>query len=236
MKSTFLSIFAVAMLGLAPGATFAGIATFSDKSLFLNSTGAFSATGALPNLGLIPGGVSASQTVGDVTFSIAAPSTQLYIGSGSATPMTRTLPGNVIGISGIENLNAAFQSPVFSAGFDFVEPSTGGDTTGTCYVSVCSDSTFTVTLKNNGTTVSSFMFNAPDDVAAFVGVWSDQPFNAIEIRDATGTIDNEFFGQFYSGQQPLSAIPEPESIALMLAGLGLLGLHRRKGSGNVSGN
>ena len=64
--------------------TNAEVLAFSNKASFLSSTGATSATGPLPNIGLIPGGVGAAQWVGNVKFSIEAPSTELYIGVGPA--------------------------------------------------------------------------------------------------------------------------------------------------------
>jgi Ca2+-binding RTX toxin-like protein len=51
--------------------------------------------------------------------------------------------------------------------------------------------------------VDTFLFNAPDDVLAFVGVWSDRPFDKVEIRDTTATIDDEYFGEVFTGATPL---------------------------------
>ena len=108
----------------------AAITVFNDKTTFLIDTGATSATGPLPNLGLIPGDAAASQTVGTVTFTITPPSSELYIGAAGVTPVpgldwTTINPGPDIAISDIENLNVDLSSPVFSLGFDFVEPTTG---------------------------------------------------------------------------------------------------------------
>ena len=42
---------------------------------------------------------------------------------------------------------------------------------------------------------------------AFVGVWSDQPFDRIAIRETFGTDDNEFYGEFFTGAT--APVPEP---------------------------
>ncbi len=70
-----------------------------------------------------PRGVS--HTIGDVTFSVGPTATELFIGTlghPSVTDWTMFLPGNDIAISGVENLNVALASEIFSFGFDFVEP------------------------------------------------------------------------------------------------------------------
>jgi hypothetical protein len=219
----FLSLFILVGLTALP-AQATTITTFSDKAAFLGFTGATSATGALPNLGgPIPGGLSPGTTVGSVTFTIAAPSAEFFMGTlgweylwAPLDPTwTPLLPGNSIAIDGVENLNAALASPVFAYGFDFVEPS---------------NSTFTVTLQNSGATVGSFTFNAPKDVAAFVGVQSSSAFNRVEIRETIGGISNEFFGQVYTATT-LVQNPEPSTVLLMGMGSGALllwGRYRRK--------
>jgi len=188
---------------------FADISTFTDKTTFLASTGATSATGPLPNLGLIPGGPTASQTVGTVTFTISPPSSELYIGAAGKPVVpgldwTAINPGPDIAISDIENLNVNLAAPVSSLGFDIVEPSMGFDP-GTGFT----DTTFSFTLKNGPAIVDSFQFNVPDDVLAFVGVSSDLPFDRVEIRDITATNDDEYWGQFYTSSIPL---PPPKVV------------------------
>jgi len=105
-------------------------------------------------------------------------------------------------------LDATFVAPVYSAGFDFVEPNCSPQST-PCFngdigtnVILNLDSEFEVTLKLGGVVVDSFTFNAPDDIAAFVGVTSDEPFDKMEIRETTGNADNEYFGEFYSSDEP----------------------------------
>jgi hypothetical protein len=201
------------------------ITTYTDKATFLTHTGAASATGALPNLGEIPGGSGASQTIGSVTFTITAPSVALYIGVPSGlswSDWTPLLPGNEISVGGIKNLNAALASPVFAFGFDVVEPSTGDHDCAPCV-----DTTFNVTLKNSGATVGTFTFNAPDDVAAFVGVQSSSAFDRVEISEIGTLNDNEYFGQVYTAAT-LVQNPEPSTVLLMGAGALLLWGRYRK--------
>ncbi|HYL65701.1 MAG TPA: hypothetical protein VEU72_00955 [Nitrosopumilaceae archaeon] len=200
------------------------ISTFNDKTTFLTATGATPATGPLPDLGRIPGGAAASQTVGSATFSIAAPSSELFIGTSGVGGITNNdwtlrLPGPDIAISDVENLNIDLASPVFSLGFDFVKPQTDPNINAPFGPSV-----FTITLKNGATFVDSFTVTSPSaafptDSADFVGVSSDTAFNRVEIRETTGGIDNEFFGQVYTGTTPLHgpSIPDfPFSYSLVI--------------------
>ncbi len=125
---------------------------------------------------------------------------------------TPLLSGNDLAINGVENLDVEIASAVNAFGFEFVEPTTA-NTNAPFF-----ESTFAVTLFEGTTEVGSFEFERPNDVATFVGVVSDEFFNRVEIRDRTGTIDNEFFGTFYTGTKTAST-PEPSAV------LGLLGVN-----------
>ena len=218
MKKIFMLLTVLIIFYVASVSANATIITFSDKAQFLASTDSTSATGPLPNINFTYGW---SQTIGNATFSVPSTS-ELYIGGGTLD-WTLLHPGNDIAISGPEDLNVDLASPVYAFGFDFVEPK---DTS--CYIG-CSDSTFSVALKNGATTVDTFMFNAPDDVLAFVGVWTDTSFNRVEIRDISATIDNEFFGEFYTGI-PHASVPEPATLLLLGSGMaGIVVVRKRLG-------
>ena len=200
------------------------ITTFDDKPTFLATTGATSATGPLPDLGLIPGGGGAVQTVGQATFSITPPSSQLYIGTAGQVGIvnndwTLRLAGPDIAISDIENLNVDLSNPVFSFGIDFTEPEFDPNV-GAAFV----ESTFTVTLLNGAVIVDSFSASRPNDSAEFLGVWSDSIFDRVEIRETTGGLENEFFGEVFTGTTPLfertvaGEIIPIETTSLILAG------------------
>lgn len=206
-------VVAVAVAGACSNAA-ADFVVFSDKAAFLASTQAVDASGDLPATGFI-GQIGGSPpgpttTVGTVTFQAVR-----YL----FTDWSARLAGNELAISfgaegfAKEDLNIIAAGPVFSLGFDFVEPERD-PLVNAPFV----DSTFTVTVKNGAVALFSFTFNAPNDTAAFVGVWGDQAFDRVEIRETIGDDENEFFGRVYTGPVSIS-VPEPGSIALLSAGL-----------------
>lgn len=193
--------------GLAAGGAQAAVTAYSDKATFLADTSAAQVSAPYPAAGPV-----LSLTSGSVTFDSG---NDIYFGEYS----TR-LVGRVASISGLEHLNMQFAAPVYSFGFDFVEPEFD-PLVNAAFV----DSTFTVTLRKGGLSVGSFQFNAPNDATAFVGAWSTAAFDRAEIVETTGGIENEFYGQVYAGS--LAPVPEPATYALMLAGMGLAGLAAR---------
>jgi len=104
-------------------------------------------------------------------------------------------------------------SPVFSLGFEIVEP----DATLPAYGGTPVESTYKVTLFNGVTVVGEFVFNSiPNDVVAFIGVWSDTRFDRVAIVDVTESPfadDDEYFGEFYTGAQPAP----PTTTSLIIA-------------------
>jgi hypothetical protein len=203
------------------------VVTFGDKAAFLSSTGATSATGPLPSIQFTQ---FAPTTVGSVTF---FSTNGLFFGAEfeSEVDWTTLLPGNEIAINSFENMDVSFAAPVFSYGFDFVEPQFCCPNINAPFV----DSTFNLALFSDTTPVGTFTFNfnAPNDVAAFIGVWTDMPFNNVQIREIVGGIDNEFFGEVYTGVRRfngVSPVPVPAALPLFLAalaGLGFIGWRRR---------
>ena len=216
----------------------ATIVQFSDQATFLAATGSTCATCPMPSLGSVP-----FATVNTVTFT-QVPGTGLIIGVVGIPIVpnedwTSVIPGNDIAISDKENLDVSLASPVFSFGFQFYEPTCNnlnqgndcpigsqGDVDIGTDVNIGDevDSTFTVTLKNGATPVSTFQFNAPDDVLAFVGVQSDMAFDKVEIRETIGGIDDENFGEFYTNtvliqKQVGGELLPIDSTALLLAGI-----------------
>jgi hypothetical protein len=203
------------------------IEEYDDKTDFLTATGATS-VGAFPDDGSI-GPHPASKIVGDATFSTVHAGQALYVGAngiGAVTNGDWTLltAGNDIALSDNEDLDVDLSSSVYSIGFEFVEPSctnSNQDETNICAddeiganvpnASII-DSEFEVTLKDGGITIAQFTFNATDDQAAFVGVWSNDPFDSVEIRETTGGNDNEYYGEFFTGDTPFGVCDNSEPL------------------------
>jgi len=190
MRKNQISMFIVCLL--LTQICHAGIQTYTNKTFFLASSSATNCTGVLPDIGRVSGGAAGTLTVGKVTFTMTAPSFRLF-----SEEYTDLLPGPEIGLSERENLNAQFDAPVYSAGFDFVEPT---DNDPSCPFF---DSTFFIVLKSGTASVGELFYNAPNGSRAFIGVASDIPFDRLEIREVIGGCDNEFFGQFFCGISPL---------------------------------
>ena len=223
MKIINLASLALAVVAVFPAhadlITFIGPAPVT-KAAFLTATAATSAT-TFPSDPVTGNDYPefTDFTSGLLTFSpVTGGSTRFFTLNAS----TR-LPGNELLMSGTESFNVAIANgPVFSFGWDFVEPEFDPQISTEPFF----DSTFTVTLLDGVTPVGSFPFNAPNDTAAFVGVCTDVAFDHVEIRETVGGVEDEFFGQFYSGNT-LHVVPEPSSAALLLCGAALL-LRRRR--------
>lgn len=170
---------------------------YTDRAAFLNATGARSATGPLPNRGP----VERSVTLGRVTLTTGPRATGIHVGTSRPDvpnrDWTARLPGPDIALDDTEDLDVTLSAPTRSLGFDVVEPENDyNGSGGQPFI----DSTFAIRLFNGSTFVDQALFNVSNDKAAFVGVSSAGAFNRVEIREAIGGVENEYFGQFYTSQ------------------------------------
>jgi hypothetical protein len=174
-----------------------------DEELFRAATDAMVVTGVdadgvplpLPDLGAVKRRV----TLGAVKLKAKG----LFVGAGGDPTVTdgdwsALLPGPDIALTGRrkKKVELRFSAPIFSAGFEFVEVETGPNV-GPEF----DDATFTLKLKRGRKTIAETTFNAPNDVVAFVGLWSGQLFDRMEIRsgDAAGT---KLIGKIQAGYIP----------------------------------
>lgn len=202
-----------------------GVCLVEDKDVFLAATGATAATGVdgggeplpLPDLGMVQG----KATIGEATFS----GPQLAVGTRGISGVTNNdwtllLPGPDLALSGsdpVKRLQVNFGRPVYAAGFAVVEPKTGPNV-GRRF----SDATFTVELKAGTRTVRQLAFNAPNDIAAFIGVWTEVSFDRLEIRSHNAW-GNKMFSTFFRSELSL-LIRRPDSLVVdPLAGTNGLG-------------
>jgi hypothetical protein len=206
---------ALAMAAFAGAALAAPIVFDGDRSGFFAATSATQASAAYPSL--ITAGPFVS---GSVTFARGPGATNIDF-----SEFTARLTGNDLALSGVEDLDVAFAQPVIAFGFEFVEPEFDPNVNATF-----AESTFSITLFRLGVQVGSFSLSAPNDVAHFWGVQNDVLFDAVQIRETAGGIDNEFFGQFFTALRiaPPGQLPEPHPLLLLGTAMALVSLYARR--------
>ncbi|WP_281559832.1 hypothetical protein [Thalassomonas sp. RHCl1] len=206
------ALFMLSVILCLPTLCHSALIQYNDKDLFINSTLAES-IGELPNSG------GHGTTVGPVTF-LNGPGASIAF-----TELATVITGQELAASGNENYNLNIDGGAYAFGFDAYEP-TGRSMRDGCN-STCFDTTFELTIFNGATELGKISFNLHDDVLDFVGISSDILFNRIEIRDITGTDDNEFFGNMLITRQQLASVPLPPTVLLFLSGLLVLLLRKK---------
>lgn len=127
---------------------------------------------------------------GDISFDAFTPSTLNF----SNWPADFANDNDVeLALNGDENLAiTSTVGPVYAMGIDFDDLS-GGST----------PSTFNVIMLNDSTEVGRARFQTPDANQDFVGVWSPDPFDELQILESTAENENEYFGAVLTGRERL---------------------------------
>lgn len=205
MKKFMTATFATAVLLSGAVATSASAVTFTDRATFLAQSGTVTEHTDLSADFTISNGPNASVIVTDTT-----------------TFTDKFSPNKYIVISDVENFNAVvtFSADILAFGMDVFEPTSTAKFNG-CNVSACVESTFELSFLSGATLLETISFEPANDVLAFIGFSSATAFNRIEVREVTGSNDNEMFGNFAT---VTAAVPVPAALPLMAAGIGAFGL------------
>jgi hypothetical protein len=115
-------------------------------------------------------------------------------------PYTDLLDGYEFGVSGAENINITFGTPVTAFGIWMQDGYAVGD-----IGAPGKDSRFTFTFYAGAVVVKSFEVDPPIDEAFFVGLALEQSVDRLEVREVGSTDDlydqyneNDFFGVIYT--------------------------------------
>ncbi|MEM6759055.1 MAG: VPLPA-CTERM sorting domain-containing protein [Pseudomonadota bacterium] len=204
---TILSAFMIAL-----GASAAAAATFDDRATFLAQSGSF---------------IEHTDPFSDFTVTTPAGSS---INSGFSTFTDKFVPNPYVIVNGVENVDIAlsFATSIFAFGMDVFEPQNSTATFNGCNVGTCVESTFQLSFLSGASVVDTITFSPDNEILDFIGYTSAVAFDRIEIRETIGTNDNEFFGNFVTSTTPVSAVPLPAGLPLLLAGMGVFAVLRRR--------
>lgn len=160
---------------------------FTDRERFLSATGASAASAPYSAVNQPPEPFQSGQ----ITFDAIAPSSLFFSDFPPDFPDDNDIE---LAINDKEDIDIAMAAGfTFAMGIDFDDAS-GGST----------PSTFDVTVKAGDTTIGQFQFQTDQlPEQNYIGVWTQVPFDRLEIRETTTSNENEFFGTVSISQQPL---------------------------------
>lgn len=165
----------------------AGPVFITDRQRFLDATAATMASAPYSPVNRPP----EPFTSGDVLFNAITPSTLNFEDWAADFPDDNDVE---LAINEHEDLDIALAKGfAYAMGIDFDDESGGS-----------APSTFSVTVMTGAAQLARFGFETPmGPEKDFIGVWSREPFDKIQIREDSTANENEYFGTVWVGQIPL---------------------------------
>jgi hypothetical protein len=202
MKKTQLALSMIAAISLSGQANAASY--FTDETAFNTAAAGFGARTVESFEGAPSSATNTSLTFGNVTFSCNG--TTWCPGFFGQSTLLKTLGDQSVFGATPDTMTFTFTSAinVFAV-----------DTIGLADVGVTN---FSVLLSNGNSNVMYSNLAQPGGTVNFIGVIDTTGFTSVTF---SGTAPND--GVFYDRLQFTAAVPEPETYAIMLAGLGLIG-------------
>ena len=194
---------------LFAASTAATAATFNDRATFLAQSGTFVEHTDLTTDFNITGALSSSINTSYSLFT------------------DKFAPNPYVVINDRENFDAVvtFASAVYGFGMDVYEPQASTLIFNGCNAT-CVESTFEITFLSMGSILDTITFEPDNEILDFIGYSNATAFDRIEIRETVGGIDNEMFGNFVTSTSPVSPVPLPAGLPLLVVALGAFGLAR----------
>lgn len=167
-----------------------GPVLFTDRERFMAATDATAASAPYTSVSQPPEPFAS----GDILFDAVAPSSLLFAEWPADFPGDNDIE---LALNGKEDLDILIaEGSAYALGIDFDDAS-GGST----------PSTFRVRLMAGSEQLGCYQFGTERAAGQdYIGVWSPEPFDRLEIRETATANENEFFGTVSISQTPFTGL------------------------------